>query len=328
MANPYLLVSHDAQLALTQFSSEFDAAYVTADPGQWARDFGLVNSSKNIRTTYPIPVSAAGYHEKKGDTKFRSLFERSLSMSPRQWEDAVAELASVVEAPDFIGWAGEPARIAKESARQPAKLVAVMLNANPLLDLYRVELPGGSVASAIRLFASNHPVNIFDSAKGTFDNDLAVTGIDSTSISAVKLWFANQKAPNGEKAGLNFDTLLIPSALSEQAKNFFESDNLVLAVEAAGGAIVGGVPTNNRHKGTVNVIVCPELLDDAVMYALDSNSGAYPWILQDGGAPEEIVFDKTDHMYKTTLKIGVSYTLTMAVAAALPLAIARLTITP
>jgi phage major head subunit gpT-like protein len=327
MAAPLYLVSHDAQEALRQFSQEFDAAYTVADPGTWAKDIGLTNSSKNILTTYPIPISAAKYVEKKGETKFRTLYERSLSMSPVEWEDAVSILASKIEAPDFVGWSSEPTRIATEGARQPAKLVAAMLHANPLLDMYTSRARGGIIAlSTIRLFASNHPVNIFDTAQGTFDNDLAITGIDATSISTVKLHFRSVKAPNGEPAGLEFDTLLIPAALEEQAKDFFESDNLILAVENAGGTIVGGVPTNNRHKGTVKVIVCPELLDANVCYALDVSSGAYPWVLQDGGAPEQIIFDKTDHMYKTTGMVAFSSKLTMAVAAALPLAIARLTI--
>lgn len=326
MASPYQLVSRDAQQALTEFSQDFDAAYVVADPGSWARDLGLTNSSRAIKTTYPLPISAAGYHEFKGESKFRSLFERSVSMSPKEWQDGVEEQAIRIEAPDFIGWAGEPARIAKEGARQPAKQVAAMLHANPYLALYSEESEGGTTASTIRLFASNHPVNIFDSTKGTFDNDLSITGIDAESISAVKLYFASLLAPNGEPMGLVFDTLLVPAALSEQAKNFFESDNLILAVENAGGAIVGGVPTNNRHKGTVNVIVCPELLDANVCYALDSKSGAYPWILQDGGEPEQIIFDKTSDLYKTKFKLAISFKLTMAVVAALPIAIARLTI--
>jgi hypothetical protein len=119
----------------------------------------------------------------------------------------------------------------------------------------------------------------------------------------------------------------VPAALEESAKDFFESDNLVLAIEnQAGSENVGGTWTNNRHKGTVEVVVCDELLDDAIMYAIDGTRGVYPWIVQDGGTPEEIRYDKTDALYKDQGKIGVKYVLTMGVAAALPHAIERLTI--
>jgi len=319
------MVSNDAKQALTEFSTEFDAAYATAEPGTWA-DLGLVYNSKAIRTVFPLPISAAGYHKLEGDPKYRDLFERSVEIEPVEWQDGVSALSRVIEAPDFIGWGKEPGNIAREGKRQPLKLVATMLHANPLLDFYRVKLPGGSQASTIRLFAGNHPVNVTDAAKGTFDNDHTVTGIDEATISACKLRFSMKKAPNGEPAGLEFNTLLVPAALSEQAKKFFESDTLLLAVENAGGEIVGGVTQNNRFKGTVNVIVCPELLDADIMYALDSNSGAYPWILQDGGAPEEIRFDKDSDFWKTTRKVAISYVLTMSAVAALPLAIERLTI--
>lgn len=326
MANPYLQVSRDAQQYLTEFSRAFDAAFVAATPTTWARDFGHVNSSRAIQTKYPLPISAAGYKEKKGQTKFRGLFERSLTMQTKEWEDAIAELASRIEAPDFIGWTTEPQKIALEGARHANVLTAEMLKANPLLDLYKEEDEGGTTASTIRLFASNHPVHIYDSAQGTFDNDLEITGFDATSIKLVKQYFAALKAPNGRKAGRVFNTLLIPSALAEQAKDFFESDNLILAVENAVPAIVGGVPTNNRHKGTVRVVECPELLDDDVCYALDATSMAFPWVLQDGGAPEQIIFGKDDYLYKTEGKVGIAFKLQMAVAAALPQTIARLTI--
>ncbi len=327
MATPFYLVSHDAQQALTEFSNQFDLAFSAADPEtQWCREGGFVNSSRAIKTTYPIPLDAAGYKKRGGDEKMRRLYVRSLSMKPVEWYDGVEELASIVEAPDFIGWAGAPARIAREGIRFPNKLVATMLHANPLLDLYKEELPGGSVASTIRLFADVHPVNVLDDSFGTFDNDKTGTGIDAATIKDMKHHFRSIKAANGEHMGLNLTHVYVPAALEEAAKDFFESDNLILAVENAGGTIVGGVPTNNRHKGTVTVVVCQELLDDNMIYGLDLSADVPAWILQDGGAPEEIVYDKTDAKYKDTGMIGNKYVMLMAVAACLPHAIVRYTI--
>ncbi len=329
MATPYLMVSRDAQIALNEFSAQFDAALVSGEPGTWASTFGFTNSSRAIKTTYPIPVDAAGYKLREGDDKLRDLFERSLSMSPKEWQDGVRAHHLKIEAPDFVGWTGAPARMAQAAKRHPAKITAAMLKANPLLDLYRQELPGGSVASTKHLFDNTHPVNIFDSAFGTFDNDQTATlsSIEDweTMIKAAKLRFAQRLAPDGNPMGLVFDTLLVPAALGEQAKDFFESDTLVLAVEN-GGTIVGGVPRNNRHKGTVNLVVCPELLDADVIYPLDSKSGCSPWILQDGGAPEEIRYDKTSDLYKDSGFLAVKYILISAVAACLPHAIERIVI--
>ena len=327
MATLYNLVSRDAQVALTEFSEQFDAALVTGEILQWATQYGLPNTSNAIQTTYPLPVDAAGYKERKGDDKMRELFERSMSIKPKEWQDGVVILAKQAEAPDFVGWVGAPARMAKEALRQPNKLVAAMLEANPYLDLYRSEHAGGSVASTIRLFADNHPVNIFDSSFGTFGNAHTITGINATSIGACKTRFRQKKGPNGEPLGLRFTHLLVPAALEEIANDFFQSDNLVLAIEnQAGTENVGGTWTNNRHKGTIQVVVCDELTDATKVYALDGSSGAFPWIVQTTGAPELIEYTKQDQLYKDTGKIGVKYVLTMGVAAALPHAIECLTI--
>lgn len=327
MAKLFNQVSRDAQTALTEFSSEFDSVFTAPDADPWAERCGLVNTSTAIRTTYPIPIDAAGYKVRKGDDRMRRLMERSLSMSPIEWVDGVQELASVVEAPDFIGWGGAPSRMATEASRLPNVLVAALLAANPYLDLYRVEKPGGSVASTIHLFDTTHPVNIFDAGKGVFTNvgTAAKIGVDFTK--AAKIRFRKRKAPNGKAGGYRFTHLLVPSALEEEAREFYESDNIILAVtNKAGSENVGGVPTNNRHKGTVEVIVCDELEEDNVVYPMDVRKGAYPWIIQNGGGPEEIPYTKLDGLYKDKGMIGVKYVLKMAVAAALPHAIERITI--
>jgi hypothetical protein len=335
MSTPFNLVSRDAQQALTEFSMAFDQALTVKDATPWATVYGLANTSKAIRTTYPIPVSAAGYKECKGDDKLRDLFEKSLSMTTKKWYDGVAALASVIEAPDFIGWGTEPQRIAKERTRLPNKLVAAMLHTNPLLDLYKVELPSGTVASTVHLFDDAHPVNVVDDSFRTFDNNHAVTlhtaalNADiSAWVSVVKTRFAAKKGPNGELMGLQFNTLFVPPALAEVFKSFFESDTLVITVaNAAGTENVGGVPTNNRHKGTVNLVVLDELIDTNMVYPFDANAGIPAWIVQDAGSPEEIRFDKDSDFYKNTYKVGVKYLDEVGVGAALPHAIERVTVT-
>lgn len=324
MATPYNLVSRDAQLALTEFSNEFEAAMSIADPDNlWANQYGLAYTSTAIATRFPIPLSAAGYVERKGDDRLRSLYERTLGVKPKEWVDGVQILKSILEAPDFVGWASEPTRIAREGIRQPNTLVAELLEANPLCDLYREENEGGTVLSTLHLFeAANHLVNVVEPDLGTFGNITTVSGgsINAALIKILKAKFRARKGPNGKPMGLRFDTLVVPAAREEEAKDFFESDNLILAV-LNGATTVGGVPTNNRHKGTVNVVVGDELTNADKLYALDSRSGARPWIIQTSGSPEEITYDESSDFYKDTGKVAKKYVLKMGVAAALPQAI-------
>lgn len=323
MATPYNMVSRDAAAALEEFSSEFDKALAVAEPDNlWAKELGLFAESMAMRTTYPIPVSAAGYVKRKGDDKLRRLFERSLHLVPEEYVDGVAELAMIIRAPDFIGWGEEPQRIATETLRFANTAVAAMLAANPTLDFYRDEKLHTDLN--IALFAGNHPVNIFDTSFGTFDNDHAASAIDTAMMAASKQRFRKIKGPNGKPMGLRATHMLAPAAREEEARDFLESDLLLQAVQEA-GANVGGATVSNRYKGAVTLVVADELADDDVIYMIAAN-GPKPWIYQEQGDPEEIRYDEDSEMYKDESKLGVKYILRAGLAACLPHAIERITL--
>ena len=328
MAELYNLVSGDAQRSLEEFSDEFRTALALGAVEKWAETLGLVKSSNAIKSTYPIPVHAAGYSEFKGNMKYRSLYSRSLSMKPKEWQDGVSESARIIEAPDFGGWNEQPAAMALEAERAPNDWVARKLEGFPLLhlDYYRDEDTGA--ASAIPLFSDAHPVNVFDSSLGTFDNDHGASGINSTMITAAKTRFRQKAGPNGKPLGLRLTHMLVPAALEEAAREFLEQDLLIQAVEnAAGDENVAAVTQRNRHKGTVQLLVSDELAAADEIFLFSRNKpGLFPWIVQREGAPEEILHDKSSAMYKSELKVGLSYILRGNAAAALPHCIERITI--
>jgi hypothetical protein len=337
MAYPYDLVSGDAQRALEVFATEFNAAIESVDPAsEWSRQFGLVNTSRNIRTTYPIPISAAGYVERKGDDPMRSLYHRSISMKPKTWTDGVAELAEILEAPDFIGWAGEPARIAREARRHSNTLVAQMLHANPNLGFYKDETLGTDLG--IPLFSASHKVNIFDDSASTFSNvvvgngtDFVGTSINGAMMTAVFKRMRAVKSANGQPMRLSPTHMIVHPDHEQDAKDFLESDLQRLAF-LSGGSNTNEL-SNNRWKGAIDLVVADELagvsgVDADKVYFVDARAGAKPWIVQDGGDIEQITHDKNDSLYKSTGKVGVRYVMSLAVAAALPHAIIRVDLTP
>lgn len=352
MAYPYDLVSRDAARALTDYSSEFDAALESVDPAsEWAKLFAFYNSSRAIRTVYPIPISAAKYVERKGDDAMRSLNHRSIAMSPKTWVDGVHEFARVLEAPDFIGWQGEPTRIAREAKRHPNNLVAALLHANPNLGFYRdLELGTGS---NIPLFSTSHKVNIFDDALSTFPNVLTATlsasptesqytaasvtvGAISTSMfAAVFKQMRARKAPNGQPMQLKPTHMIVHPTYEQAAKDFLESDLMRYDFLKSGTAAGDNTQqtSNNRYKNIVQLVVADELggiagVDEDKIYFVDATSGAKPWIIQDGGNVETVEFNKDSDYYKRTGKVGFTHVLELAAAAALPHAITRVDMTP
>lgn len=323
MSNPFLQVSGDAKRALEEFSLAFRSALAAAGAEAWASQYGFSYQSTAIKTTYPLPVSTAGYKLHTGDQVMRRLFARSLSMQLREWTDGVEEKLAKVQAPDFIGWGEEPGNIAREGSRLPNVIAAEVLEANPNLSFYKDEELNTDLA--IPLFSASHPVNVFDTSFGVFANDHEATAIDSTFMSAALTRFRQKLAPNGKPAGRRLTHLLVPAALEEQAKDFLQSDLMRLALLEAGSNT--NQLTNNRYKNVVQLIVSDELTQDDVFYCLDAN-GPKPWIVQTGGAPEELVFDQSSDYYKQTLKVGIKYVLKADVKAALPHAIERITIVP
>ncbi len=318
MSTTLQYIGKDAVAALREFSSDFDQAFALGAVDQWSKKMGrcvLVNSSKAIKTTYPIPVSAAGYKERKGDDKLRRLFEKSLDMTSREWQDGVVEKAKIIEAPDFIGWSTEPQRIAEEALRMPNTLLAEMLEANPVLDFYK-----GTSHAAKNLFEADHPVNIFDASFDDFDNDLGTLVGFQLIVKTMREHFRSIKGPNGKPMGRRLTDLLVPAVLEETAKEFLESDLMYNATLA--GTDNTNIVSNNIYKGGVNLVVSDELTDDTQIYGIDRNGPAFA-ILQDGGSPEEIVYDKTSDMYKDQGLVAVKFVIEMACGAALPHSVVR-----
>ncbi len=332
MATPYNSVSRDAARALSEFSDELRGALALGSFETWASQNGLVRSTDALKTTFPIPLSAAGFNEFKGDYKYRSLYSRSLSMKSKTYQDGVEELSDVIEAPDFIDWPGEPARIATEWQRFANVLVAAMLESGagadgPLLDFYRDA--DSNTASTRQLFASDHPFNVLDSAVGSFDNDFTTTVAEiqnGTFFDTLEEYFRSIKGPNGKGLGLtiNGGNILVPPSKAGLFKKALKDDTLIRAVSSTGvpdaaASVVAAVTTKNMWQNQIGY---------TVVYALAAGKpGLYPWIVQQGSSLEEIVCDKQSQKWKDTRKVSLAFVGQANVAACLPQRIAKVTIT-
>lgn len=306
------LISKDAQRALEVFSEDFTAALVQGGVDQWATTHGKYFTSKALKTTYPVPVSAAGYKKFEGDIKYRSLYQKSLELIPKTWQDGVSELASVIEAPDFVGWTSEPDAMAAGAMTLLNSIVAERLHANP--KCWDEQL----------FFSKQHPVNVFSTREGVYSNDFTGPGTHPShgNLKLAKQRFRDIKAPNGKPLGLRMTHVMVPPSQEELWRDMLENDLLIETVIDAGGRSYGAI--NNRHKGTVGLIVADELEDPDEWYPLAlGKPGMFPWVCQDQGAPEEILSDKSSNLYQTSLRIGVAYILRGNAELAMPHCVQR-----
>jgi phage major head subunit gpT-like protein len=285
MGIEFNLISRDAKIALQEFSEQFSLALMQGPVEQWSSDLGVKISSSALKTTFPIPVTAAGYKEFKGDLKYRQLFEKSIELVPKTWQDGVSVLASVIEAPDFIGWTTEPAAMAEAGNALENEIISQLIESNPVSW------------TGVSFFNDAHPINVFDLGMGTFDNNF--TGAPSVAnLALAKQYFRQLKAPNGKPLGLRMTHLMCAPAKEEAWRDILERN-----FQNEGGAAI-----DNRHKDSVQLIVNEQLSQDNPFYPLALNKpGSRPWVIQDAGGVEEIIQDKSDALYKTSLKVGVAY---------------------
>lgn len=338
MAIQYQQVSRDAARALEEFSDEFRSALALGDIEQWAGALGYVRTTAALKTTFPIPLDAAGYSELKGDIEFRRLYHRSLSMVSKEWADGVQEKARVIEAPDFIDWAGAPSRMAAEWQRLPQTLVATMLATSsydgPLLDFYRDS--DTNAASTRRLFAADHPHNVLDDDQGSFGNTATTTVAEINSgkfFKDISAKFRAIKGPNGKPLGLRFASILAPGAREQLFLDATKNDAIIRAIKNDGSLdptanAVAAVAQANRFKGALDLTIGDELTHADYVYCFASGRpGLYPWVVQTEGAPEEVLHDKSSELYKRSRMVAVGYVGAMNVAACLPHGIIRAQIT-
>jgi phage major head subunit gpT-like protein len=149
------------------------------------------------------------------------------------------------------------------AAYWPQKMLAAALLANPT----------GYDSKAF--FATDHPVNPFDSNAGTFRNrftstasgiypgalDISTAVDVSTALQNIAkaiAYIASIKMPNGEDPRmLRVGALLVPPALAARAQQLTNAKVIAQAVGSAGGS--ADVEAVVRNFGLGQPVVCPEL---------------------------------------------------------------------
>lgn len=320
---PYTQVSRTVARELEVFDESFRGALACAEPDDlWTAKFGFVLQAAILKATFPIPLDAAGYKEFKGDMKFRSLYERVISVyNDKHWQDGIEELADTITSDKFLGWGEQPGNMAREWNRLANTLVAVsVLEANPNLELYRD--PDTLTLTSRALFADDHPCNILLSGMGTFDNNRGTTAADILNgnfFNDVKAYARSIKGANGQPMGFRGDgmTILCNGTREQLLDEATKLDTVIRGVSNAGvisppgtpGTVVAGVTQQNRHKGTAYQVL-DELTSasDNVLYVILGGGPVenVPWVVMQESAPRVIIQDESSHKFSQNLKVSYS----------------------
>jgi len=300
------MVSVDAQTALLAYIATFEDCLV-GQPKPWAQQLGDYKEGQlPLKTKWPISLSSAGYKKLDGDSRFRTLADVFVEMTPEIWQDGIAELARVVEAPDFFGWGSEPENMAKAAGSLVNVLVATILAAGEATDCW----------DGMYFFDTGHPVNMKKTSLGTFDNVFTAKAVGVASLKAMKSHFRGIKSATGTPLGLKLTHILCPSVQEEDWLDVLERDLIIGAGDTTDATV------SNRHKNSVELVVGDELTEDGQYYGLALNGTTKPWGIQKGEV-ENLMLDKESALYEREKKVGIDSSLAANAALLFPQCCAR-----
>ncbi len=164
-------------------------------------------------------------------------------------------------------------------------------------------------------FNTVHPVDFYDSTKGTYCNDFrggfSVGGItvggtlDNQAYSTLWNEFASRKSESGEALGLIPDTTLIPPQLSYTAKTILGAEFFAPATLGNFSSQVGAA--DNMLKGSTDLLMWPDLagvVDDWYMLMLKGPVKPFSWLLRQApdftyriNEQDPSVFDTHTYLY-------------------------------
>lgn len=304
------LVSTDAVTALTEYDSrhmqaleKFSAAH------NWPFTVGYRHETASIVTKWPISLDGAGFKLFKGDPKYRDLHSATVEINKDIYQDGVAELKRVIEAPDWIGWQSAPENMAMAKAKKPAELVATAL-------------AGGEAASCFDgmfFFDTGKPYNPKKTSLGTYDNLVVSKPVSSASIAYWREHFRKMKNASGKNLGLRLTGFVVPPEQEEAWLDLRDRD-FILEDSASKDA---SAATRNRYQGSFDVVVGETLSESTYYYPIAQNlPGLEPWVVLVGD-DENLVLDMSSALYEKTRKVGFDSTLELGVGLTIPQAIAR-----
>jgi hypothetical protein len=325
MANPLYtsdVLPSDSLAALRAFDDRYIASIGAAAAPTWS-DIGDVIPTNAPMVTFPISALSLKYQQADGENRFRSLLNKSFDIKAQEFttgmEGRLLDILSHTFA--YRNWLQGPARMLIAESRFRNRQIAALLEAGTTTNW----------VDGVPFFSAAHPSDLTTGGNGTWSNyqSTAKDVVSVANIAAEVTIGQGALDENGEKVGTEFDTILLPTAKYEAAKNLL-----------AQAMILGGPTTatsngaiNNPYLGRFNVVHVPEFTSQVDWYLVDSkllaSTGLAPWISMRYTVPNPALelrrFDENTDFFRNTGKIAVSSHIWYGFALGFPHAIRRVT---
>lgn len=304
--------------ALREFDERYLAAVGASKPSGWADLFGDLIPTNAPMVTFPISQLRTKYVRSEGEDKFKKLREQSFDIKAEEFQDGyeakLLDLYQKVFA--YRNWQQAPGRLvlAEEQFRHTS--IATLLEAGA----------STTCVDGQNFFSATHPCNMSDSTVGSSWSNYQSSTKDVVSvanIAAEVTAMRGVKDENGNRLGVEPDTIIVPVEKYETLKNLL-AQSLILGA-ASSATSNGGV--TNPYQGRFNVVVAKELSDADDWYLVDSKlagGGLAPWVTLRQTVPSSLalrMFDESSDFFKNSGNIKMSSHIWYGFGLALPHAI-------
>jgi hypothetical protein len=302
------------QAAIREFNDRYIAALTAAPASGWVDMFGALVPTNAPLVTFPVTQLRSKFLRTQGENRFKNLRSASFDVKSEEFDDGYwAPLKELFEQTfAYRRWQAAPAALVAAEERFRHQQIAAKLEA------------GESTAwiDGVNFFSATHPANLFDDGPGTWSNyQVSTKDVVSVANIAAEAAFGHLvKDENGDKLGVQYDTIFCPAEKVEPLKNLLAQ---ALILDDTGAAAV-----SNPYVGRWRVIVIPEFTDANDWYLVDSKivGDLSPWIVmrQNMAAPLALrQYDTNTDYFRDTGNIKMSAHIWYGTALALPHAIRK-----
>lgn len=301
-----------SEAAIREFNELYLTAISAAQPPTWASEFGDVIDLSAPRATFPMSIMSTKYLETKEESStFKTMKEKSFDLKVVEFDSGyeVQQVELVSNAYAYRNWGRVPDRFLLAEGRHVNRQIVTLIEAGT---------SGTTPWDGLAFFSTAHLANPGDSTLGTFSN-YNNAGVDPASVTNISAEMTSMRGvldENGDKMGIEPDTILLPTAKFQSVSNLL-NQNMI------------GNGESNPLLGKLRVVHVPELTDANDWYLLDSKAigmGISPWVAGRYRPADTLglrFWDESSDFYKNTSKIKVSSHLWYGFAMVFPHAIRR-----
>lgn len=282
----------------TAYDTRFSAAYAKFETTPWYQSMCMDMPSKTSTNVYAWLARVPALREWVGPRVIQNLTTRSYTLDNKKYELTLGVKRDVIEDDQYDTYGPWIDMAGYEARKWPDKRVATVLQAGTAAT-------EGLCFDGQFFFDTDHPVDLYDSSKGTQSNySSSGKALTFDNYAFVRQTMMSYVGEDQLPLGIMPDTIFVPPQLEATAKIICETSTL--AVSTQGGlTVVGG--QDNVYKGTAKVVVIPELSNQpTAWYLADCSRPIKPLIWQLRQAPEftfrnqltdEHVFNSDEFLY-------------------------------